>query len=1209
MHTDKNAPSRWPLIETGAPHASRLAAGPLVALLLGGCVATEPEMDELDDTGEAAQAITGRDVGRTIANPNAQLTGRWLLDDTTAPATKSEFTSPISTPDGRLTLSHGNGNTFALGVIVAPKAGSPDYDAATGTVDPVFLDRMLVRDAAGNPVLTPIAAPAAGYLWTANTSEQMGLGTDPRLAGGGNLRIASAGYDTNCFRANPSAVTFTPGGPYECRRYLLFMPGKTGDSGNNRMHVAQIGVVLNAYSVSDPFTRLAAPTVIAAKFLSGFSPLRVPDAAGQGAYIGAGIELSATADSRLLLHNTGESHFTFSETPWDPGSWRQRRSLTCLATPMGTVCPGVKLAAGETCASAPDKCGMADELVCTSGRDAAGSCLGSTMAFRDKYPIAAYRLRSPDGTDYDGVTEAGVVKKSAFGGGYGWVSFDGSEFFFNGSKRSVRSVFGKNTRGVIKHIDNQGNVASARYCTIDAAPSWYSIANGAPLGACTEEDGMRQTQPLGMGAGLWRFAPEVKDALLPLSRRGPLFMMIDHNQLLGNYGPAGAPVFNQAAGASEHRYRHIYSEVALDDFADGDFVAYYHMNELIRANTDREDVFDLGKTPDTSGNFHTALLEGGAALPIQRWALADKAGQVNPGYLGRAVYLPRAGVARVARPASGGALAAPLPTFTVELAFKPLTSALWTAGTTTTLAEMPGFWKLSLVSDANGHFYPTLTMYKAADGAATTVGNTPAALSKSTSAWTHLTVTLDLSATGDRKVRFHVNGVLEHTTNVLPSVATAVPAAKADLLLLGPNGTGPTGYSYLLDEVAISRKIRDAEYIATAAFEAPSLNFDVAKSTSSQGPYLFSDTGVLPASMRGLTVDDLRIPQTLLNKIAAAKALTGDTWKARFEKIRDLGDALFRDDLLTVKWDAATASYVESKGGRACATCHVSSQGRAHQSVAFDKDILGGDLPVNSPTSLNRAFARKHFFDQRSPDLVDQVLRPIENTAVLEMGGNATNIASFINGQKPDGSSHGVFAGAVATGAADGFPAAPARPAGVTTYLEWFRYAFGTGPLDAVNVPSVDRARVAQALAAFVLSQTQGNSVVDRVRAGQDAATVGIAQATYDSVARGLRVFEGKGRCTACHSGSNYSDEALHASGPSGVPTKTPSLRRISLTAPYFRDASKVTLADVVSHYDAGGCTKADPLATGPVTCDPELYPLGLTPGEAADLATFLQNL
>jgi cytochrome c peroxidase len=102
----------------------------------------------------------------------------------------------------------------------------------------------------------------------------------------------------------------------------------------------------------------------------------------------------------------------------------------------------------------------------------------------------------------------------------------------------------------------------------------------------------------------------------------------------------------------------------------------------------------------------------------------------------------------------------------------------------------------------------------------------------------------------------------------------------------------------------------------------------------------------------------------------------------------------------------------------------------------------------------------------------------------------------------------------------------------------------------------------------------------------------------------------------ACHSGSTYSDESLHASATAidattgaPIPTKTPSLRRIALTAPYFRDASKATLTDVVKHYDAGGCKKADPLATGPVTCDPELSPLGLTTQESTDLVAFLQNL
>jgi len=150
------------------------------------------------------------------------------------------------------------------------------------------MDRMLVRNADGTPKLTQLAAPSSGVIWSTNsTSEQMGLGADPRLAGGLSVRIGGTAADysdaiANCLQSDPSSVAATPSGQYECRRYLLFMPGSDGVTGN-RIHVASFGVILKAYDSADPFQRLAEPTIVAARFLSSFQPSRtraVPSSLG-----------------------------------------------------------------------------------------------------------------------------------------------------------------------------------------------------------------------------------------------------------------------------------------------------------------------------------------------------------------------------------------------------------------------------------------------------------------------------------------------------------------------------------------------------------------------------------------------------------------------------------------------------------------------------------------------------------------------------------------------------------------------------------------------------------------------------------------------------------------------------------------------------------------------------------------------------------------
>ena len=83
----------------------------------------------------------------------------------------------------------------------------------------------------------------------------------------------------------------------------------------------------------------------------------------------------------------------------------------------------------------------------------------------------------------------------------------------------------------------------------------------------------------------------------------------------------------------------------------------------------------------------------------------------------------------------------------------------------------------------------------------------------------------------------------------------------------------------------------------------------------------------------------------------------------------------------------------------------------------------------------------------------------------------------------------------------------------------------------------------------------------------------------------GLQVFRGKGNCTACHVGPNFTDERLHNTGVAwrdgrladdrgravDGAFKTPTLREIARTAPYMHDGSLATLEDVVDHYDRGG--------------------------------------
>jgi cytochrome c peroxidase len=147
---------------------------------------------------------------------------------------------------------------------------------------------------------------------------------------------------------------------------------------------------------------------------------------------------------------------------------------------------------------------------------------------------------------------------------------------------------------------------------------------------------------------------------------------------------------------------------------------------------------------------------------------------------------------------------------------------------------------------------------------------------------------------------------------------------------------------------------------------------------------------------------------------------------------------------------------------------------------------------------------------------------------------------------------------------------------------------------------------LANALASYVRSILSGNSPFDRFVNGDRTALTGLEQ-------RGLQIFRGKGNCTACHVGPNFTDERTHNTGVAwrtgrladpgagDGAFKTPTLREIARTAPYMHDGSLATLEDVIEFYDRGGNRNSH--------LDVEIRDLKLTGEEKAALLAFLQAL
>ena len=153
---------------------------------------------------------------------------------------------------------------------------------------------------------------------------------------------------------------------------------------------------------------------------------------------------------------------------------------------------------------------------------------------------------------------------------------------------------------------------------------------------------------------------------------------------------------------------------------------------------------------------------------------------------------------------------------------------------------------------------------------------------------------------------------------------------------------------------------------------------------------------------------------------------------------------------------------------------------------------------------------------------------------------------------------------------------------------------------------NLDASTISLSLATYVRSILSGDSRYDRFANGDRSALSAEEQF-------GLEVFRGRGNCTACHTGPNFTDEQFHNTGVAWRDGwfsdegkergrfKTPTLREVARTAPYMHDGSIVTLEDVVDFYSEGG--RPNP------SIDPEIRRRNFTPEEKRALVAFLRSL
>ena len=314
-----------------------------------------------------------------------------------------------------------------------------------------------------------------------------------------------------------------------------------------------------------------------------------------------------------------------------------------------------------------------------------------------------------------------------------------------------------------------------------------------------------------------------------------------------------------------------------------------------------------------------------------------------------------------------------------------------------------------------------------------------------------------------------------------------------------------------------------------------------------------------------------------------------------------LGEQLFSDPILSVD------------GAMSCATCHNPETGFSDRLPrAKGREVLDR----NTLSLFNQRFNRWYGWSGDTDNLWAQSLTPIFNPPEM-----AHSEASLVDAIRRSG------------------------------YVSEYEALFGSIDAHDDRLLAVN---VAKTLAAFQEIWVTGQTPFDVFRDALAIKDYETAALYPKAAQRGFQIFAGKGNCVFCHSGPLFSNGEFHDAGvpyfiefgrvdegrhggitallaspftlagdynddPSkegawavnGVARqhsdfgtfRVPGLRSLSRTAPYMHDGSRVTLHDVIDHYNDIDMER--------LHTDGEaiLRPLNLSQNEIDDLVAFLRSL
>ncbi|MBZ4417082.1 cytochrome c peroxidase [Myxococcus sp. RHSTA-1-4] len=1104
------------------------------------------------------------------------------------------FDPELLTPDGRLGLSFLGGNRvrfLALGdPAINVTSGAPRFAApmAQGAVIDVDLPPLAARSA--NLVRVDGAAPlytsTALQIWT--NSGQGALSLDPRYSPAGKpFPVTTPGECAGITPAMRESVV-APGGRYECYRLIHFQPYYAPTTGALLLHQAEVAVVVDARrpdTTTGVPARAANPNVVSVQYLSGtMAPCR---SQGQSFYLWA-LEASATADARLVVSEGGR--WSYNETPWNPNTWTTQREFGALYDSVRNDVEGTR-------------------RICRHIDPATGqpSCTTATEEdFARVYPLAARPIFLADGTRR---TDGGLPTHLQCG--YTWVTPEGTDVFcrpnpaINGTVQPSVAVeltqgfesstgmhffaFGQHTGWVLRRLDASINSRRFNPEGLNSFPPVQPDPIHRPFSPVF----------LNTATGFWAENRTSPERSLPLQRQWPLFqfMTLDdgiRNAAGAQYGGLGLlPEYGTAMWTNMH-----YWEASFACGVSPTCLLHLPMNELFYDTTAARGVLRaLPLTQDTSSNSdfldaagnplarispYVGQLQGAARFVGEVYGTASDERYLS-GYRGTAVSLGASGLVTVSgntadAPAcrrNKGCLAAETygGGFTAEVAFLLLFNP---AGVSLPIAQHHGLWAFrvqggALVADLTyvgaDQVRRVLTLSAPGTLPYSQLGATPAAQAPN---WRHVALRV---APDEGQAFLLVNGVVAARADLVAGSTFMGPASgSGELVRAGPGGACtacPANDALFIDELAFHRVALPLEEVAASA-SAFSGRQDFL--TPSEARTLFAryfsatnprQLGLQPDGFpRFVRPEDLRVP-------ASFRAFLQPGQEAAFRQLVAVGEQLFRSPVLST--NAAGVSQTQAGTGEplSCATCH-----RQERAFTDGRATAMGtqSVPLNTPTIVNRAFGTNQFFARRSQDLIDLALEPVVDPR--ELNGNVPRILERIN-----------------TGADQ------------AALRQGFTSVFGAVPVTSNHLEL--------ALTAFQLVQLSVDSLSEAVIASGQPVVDGQGNLLRPELLRlGRELFEGKARCSACHTGPNLTDELAHDTGVSATAgaIKTPTLWDVADTAPYFHDGSRATLRDVLDFYNRGGNVPGR-VRDGLRVIDPELRPLALAERELMALELYVRSL